>query len=33
MHGHSLSLALGIAGFVVALVTLIVQIMSFRKGK
>ncbi len=33
MHGHSLSFALTAGGFVVALLALVVQILSYRRGK
>lgn len=33
MHGHSLSFVLTAGGFVVALLALIFQILSYRRGK
>ncbi len=33
MHGHALTFAITIAGFVVALLALVVQVLAYRRGK
>jgi hypothetical protein len=33
MHGHALSFAITVAGFVVGVLALVFQVLSYRRGK